>query len=411
MKKITFILSLLGLSSIVANAQGPYSLPFQETFSTVVSGTAYDQTTLNEVLVTKGWVYAEPTPLLIAGPAKISFKTLAQGGSFMTPEIMVPNSGRALELNFYARMLLNDLGSTTADKKTNNLQRNFYAVIGNDTVFDNQKLGYDMENPQMQNFNRFMGTYIYEGASSIRIKFFSTNTYIGVWSGVGKVNADGMIFGNNAGNGTEILSRLDATDTIPAINIAYGENINLGTIDKLNNATGTTVAKTFALKGKNLRNLQTLVESPVDFNDDVSTTIKLPTKNYTPSLGSLNETVTANITVPSATGTYKEKVTVVTDGDRATNATNSSKRPTRTIWFIYTVVDTSTGLDAVSLGINIFAANGKININSSNTCDVQIFNASGAIVHSLNTINNAAIDLPKGLYIVRAGSIVSKIVL
>ncbi len=409
MKEITLTLALLGLMSTTINAQGPYSLPFQETFSTVVSGTAYDQTTLNDVLSTKGWEYVQP--LGTAGNTRISFKTLSEGGYFLTPEITVP-TGTALEINFVARMVLNDIGGTdNAIKKANNLHRNFYAVIGNDTVYDHQKISYDMANPLMQNLNRFMGTYIYDGTSPVKVKFFSTNTYQGVWEG----KADGLIFGNNttSGNtsGTWILSRSGAADTIPAINIAFGENIDFGTIDRNLNASGTVVAKTFPLKGKNLKNFQTLVESPIDFTDDASATIKLPVKNFTPVSGAINQTVTANITVPANVGTYTEKVTVVTDGDRASSATNALKQPTRTIWFTYNVVDTSTGLDAASLGINIFSSNGKINVNSANVVDVQIYNANGLLQKQIFSTNSTSIEMPKGLYIVKAGSVVTKIVL
>lgn len=403
MKKITLLASIL--FATMANAQ-PYALPFQETFSTVVSGTAYDQTTLNEVLSTKGWEYVQPTST--AGATRISFKTLGEGGYMMTPELNV-TSGSALEINLVARMFKNDLGSDAAAKKTNNLHRNFYAVIGNDTVYDHQKLSYDMANgPLMQNLNRFMGTYIYDGPSPIKIKIFSTNTYQGVWgadAGTGIIPQDGMIIGNNtsAGNntGTWILTRSGAGDTIPALNIAYGENIDLGTINEGVNTSGSVVTKSFLFKGINL-------QSTATFNDDASSTLKLATKEYSPASGVINENVGINITVPASNGTFVEKVTLTADGDRSNSATNTAKMPTRTIWFTYTVSGV-TGLNNLNINnLNVISQNGKLTITSDKTEDIEIYNLLGVRIAQFNS-NRAEFTVAKGAYLVRTAQFSTKV--
>lgn len=401
MKKITLLMSLL--LAISTHAQQPYSLPFTETFSTVVNGASYDETSLNNVLATKGWIYAEPTST--AGVSRISFKTLGEGGYMFTPELSV-SSGSALEINFVARMFKNDIGSDAATKKTNNLHRNFYAVIGNDTVYDHQKLSYDMANPLMQNLNRFMGTYIYDGTSPIKIKFFSTNTYQSVWGETANINQDGMTLGNNtaAGNNTGmwILTRSGEQDTIPALNIAYGENIDLGLIDGSINAPGSVLSKNFMFKAKNLQNAAT-------FNDDASVSLKLDSKDYTPISGIINENVGLKITVPASNGTYIEKVTLVADGDRANGATNTAKMPTRTIWFTYRVSNISTSINNVNINnMKVVTENGKMRITSDKIEEIEVLNLLGVRIAKFVS-NQTEMTIAKGAYLVRSAQYSTKV--
>jgi hypothetical protein len=109
MKNITLIISTVIMSALFVKAQGPYSLPFQETFSTLSLGVAYTEETLNATLATKGWGY--PVPKSVTGPTtvRVHTKSISEGGYILTPEINVP-SGTALELNFVMRAFLNDIG-------------------------------------------------------------------------------------------------------------------------------------------------------------------------------------------------------------------------------------------------------------------------------------------------------------
>jgi hypothetical protein len=404
MKRSIFLLSVLLCGSAHIFAQEPYSIPFQEPFAGTSTENVYDNETLNALTSTKGWQIAESitrfSPSATPAPTLngISFKTYGEGGYLLTPQINVPQ-GTALEINFMGRPNLNDIGANDTEKAANNLQRNFYVVIGEDTIYDHHKLSYDIAKPLFQNPNRWMGSIIYEGTSPIRLKFFSTNTYQGVWSGL----QDGIIIQSNSGisNNTGMLIR--QTDTVPALNIAYGQNKNLGTINLTDNPANTTVSKTFSLKGVNL-------VGDVVLSDATATNISLPVKTITPVSGSVNENVTVNIRVPATPGTYKEKVTVVADGDRANNTTNTLKSPIRTIWFTYNVVS-PTGLNDIENQTIVFASGKSIQLRSTAFANAEVYNLSGILLAKKTGVQNASFEVPSGIYIVKAGNQVSKVVL
>jgi hypothetical protein len=203
-------------------------------------------------------------------------------------------------------------------------------------------------------------------------------------------------------NNTGTLVR--ATDTVPALNISYGHNINMGTINLNTNPAGTTVNKSFSFKGVNM-------VGDVVLSDANATNISLPVKTYVPVSGSVNETVALNITVPANPGTYTEKLTVVADADRANNTTNTMIRSTRSIWVRYSVTDTSTDIDALTTKTQITTTNGLIRIQSPTATDVEVFSTSGVLIKNLKNVANATFNLPKGLYMVKTGSQITKITL
>jgi hypothetical protein len=398
MKRSTYLITILVLAAKTMFAQ-PYTLPFQEMYNGTTSLSTYTSSALNLITTTKNW---ELTESIIRSPEVtpgIAFKTFSEGGYLLSPEINI-TSGTALEVNFMARMVLNDIGADAAAKKTNNLLRNIYVILGNDTIYDHHKFYEDGTTPLFQNPIRFMAGYIYEGSSPVKLKFIGKNTYQGVWTS----NQDGLIIMSRSAvtNNTGTLVR--ATDTVPALNISYGHNINMGTINLNTNPAGTTVNKSFSFKGVNM-------VGDVVLSDANATNISLPVKTYVPVSGSVNETVALNITVPANPGTYTEKLTVVADADRANNTTNTMIRSTRSIWVRYSVTDTSTDIDALTTKTQITTTNGLIRIQSPTATDVEVFSTSGVLIKNLKNVANATFNLPKGLYMVKTGSQITKITL
>ncbi len=371
-----------------------------ELFSSTNGNVVYNNESLNDVLSTQGWEIAES---FASGSAsnRFNFKTIAEGGYLLSPELDIP-SGTAIELNMVARMVQNDIGgSDTELKRTNNLHRNFYMVIGNDTVYDHQKVSAGMANPLFQNFNRFMGTYIYDGPNPARVKFLASNTYQDVWED----KQDGMVMGNNtgAGNNTGVLIR-QLTDTIPAINIAYGQHFNLGDINMDSYTPGSVYTATFPLKGVNLR-------QNVVFDDTEATRLSLPVKTFSPIHGKINTWVSAEIEVPALPGTYSAKVTVAADGFRASGVTNSAQTLERTVWLTYSVGDFTSVNSSVANQVYTYVSDRKIQVRSSDVIDVAIYNISGMLLKKFEQIESVEVDMPSGVYIVKAGSKISKIIL
>jgi hypothetical protein len=377
-----------------------YQLPFQELFLGASTANVYTTEVLNASLGTKGWEIGQPITRTSPSTTSngIAFKTLSEGGYLLTPEIDV-QSGTSLEINIIGRLLLNDI--LTPDRNQNNLQRNFFVVIGNDTVYDHHKMSYNVAAPLFQNPIRWMASYIYEGQSPIRAKLFSTNTYEGVWQDL----LDGMIIQSrpDIANNTGLLVR--QTDTVPALNIALGHTIDLGSININDNQQGTIVNKSFLLKGVNL-------VGSVDLSDAEAGSISVPAKSYIPVQGSINEQVPVQITVPAALGNYKEKVTLVADGNRANNTTNVLIRPTRTIWFTYTLKDGVSGLKKKENdSLKISSENGILKIHSVIPKDISVFTISGVLLFHGSRISQKEITLPKGIYIVKSDTDMFKIVL
>jgi hypothetical protein len=351
MKKITTLFCLFLSVTFYSNAQ-PYSLPFQEFYTGSSTEFTYNTTSFNTAIGENGWEIAQSitrSPLVTPG---VAFKTLSEGGYLLSPQINI-TSGTALEMHLFARMVLNN-DNTGSGTNANNLLRNFFVVLGSDTIYDHHKISYDLATPLFQNpGSRFMTSFIYDGASPSRMKFFATNSYSGVWAG----KQDGLILTSAASNTNNTGTLLKATTSVPAINIGYGMSINLGNLNLRNNQANTAASKTFSLKGVNLTN-------SIDLDDSQASRISLPVKVFNPVSGSVNQNVTIIINVPVATGTFTEKVTVVADALRATNTNPATAdlaiRPTRTIWFTYTVVDQTNATDAFQT-----AGSGNWSSNSS----------------------------------------------
>ncbi|MCK9507643.1 MAG: SGNH/GDSL hydrolase family protein [Pigmentiphaga sp.] len=372
-----------------------YQLPFQETFTGTTTATTYNTGKLNASLsTTQGWQIEQSitrTPVLTPG---VAVSTISEGGYLRSPEIDIP-SGTPINIFLNARMALNDSGTDAAEKQTNNNHRNFYITIGNDTVYDHQKISYSVA-PRMQNPGvQFLGSYIYEGNDPATLKFFASNDYQGVWAD----KSDGFVM---------INSRVtENNDLVPAINIPYGTSKDLGMIDLNITSAGSTIQRTFPLKGINL--IQDVV-----FSDSESNTVKLPVKVYSPDAGSIDEDVTVVITVPAEEGIYTEKITVTADANgpsmAAPNKITDLIQPTRTLWFTYSV-DAGTGVHLMSNPATITAHNQVIRIHSTTATNVKVYNLSGVLLHHLAKATSADIPVNKGVYVVKTESVVTKVVL
>ncbi|MCK9506934.1 MAG: T9SS type A sorting domain-containing protein [Pigmentiphaga sp.] len=416
MKKITCLLTLVVVFNFV-KAQSPYNLPFQEMFVGVPSTVVYTTESLNDVISTPGWeIYGSiATPDPQPSPNPFGWKkpsvtnpcvvTLDEGGYILTPELNIPK-GTPLEVSFMARMLLNDKGADNSEKIENNLLRNFYVTIGSDTIYDHHKMSYTIAKPLFQNPNRFMGTIIYEGDSPVRLKLFATNTLEGVWVD----HPDGLSLLSSGAEPTDANTGMliQENTTIPALNISLGHNIDLGTISLSEHPAGSIVNKSFELRGVNLTGNE--ITNDVVLSDDEAVHISLPTTIYTPVEGVVDEVVPVDITVPSESGTYKEKITLAANAIRMNNANTFNERPTRTIWFTYKV-EGASGLNDTKVPVEVFASDGLVRINSPIMLDVTIYNLSGALVHAKKHVQTAQIALDKGVYLVKTGSQVTKVVL
>jgi len=392
----------------------PYSLPFQEMYNGLVSDVEHTSDFLNATLPTRGWEIAgsiatpnpQPSPNPFGwkkpGDNNPCVKTIGEGGYLLTPAIDIP-SGTPIEFSFMARMLVNDKGADNSAKIVNNLERNFYVTIGNDTVYDHHKMCYDIAKPLFQNPNRWMGTFIYEGDGPARLKFFASNTFKGIWDG----NPDGLAILSNGGEPTvdNTGTLVRETNNYPALNIGFGHNIDLGTIALSEFPSGSTVHRSFSLKGINLSNKVTM-------SDESSVSVKLPVKTYYPVSGVVNEEVPIQITVPESTGTYIEKISLTADAVRVNNATETPNSPTRAIWFKFKVEETLGVGEEVYTSLEILAKEGAVHINSpEETTAVNVYSLSGILIKSLKNVQSAIIPLPKGVYLVQTDFQVKKVIL
>lgn len=347
------------------------NLPFLEEFPNLVpSSVSLTNEDINNYSTYKGWQVkngfssgAERMTVINDGITDI--------GYFLSPKIVFEGP---CEIRFFARMKLNDMGSTGTEKSANNKLRNMYAVIGSDTIYDHHKAGMIY----FQNYNEWKCTYSFEGTE--RIKFFAITKDEGVWADV----VDGMTFGAKT-SGIKVQST-----TLPTLNIAYGHTFYLGSFER-NKSHHTT----FDLKGWNL-------SSGVVFTQDVLNKARLQTLTYSPTSGTIQEGVPVIInTLDLEPGSYTEKILL--------NSTGTDFKE-RTIWLTFDV-DEVDGIQTRSYMHKVYGRNGQLVIESSHMSNASIYTLKGSLIKRLNNISTATVSLPKGFYLVEVGNEMHKIIL
>ena len=73
--------------------------------------------------------------------------------------------------------------------------------------------------------------------------------------------------------------------------------------------------------------------------------------------------------------------------------------------------DLGTSISSTVNVAKIFAANGAIHINSSSLVDVEVYNISGKLVKTAKAIQTASFEMQRGVYLVKSGSQIVKVVL
>jgi O-glycosyl hydrolase len=290
-------------------------------------------------------------------------------GYFLSPEI---NFDGPFELSFYARMRLNN-ASATLTQTENNAYRNFYAVIGNDTIYDHHAAG----SSYFQNYNEWSCTYSYEGTA--RIKFFAYTENAGDW--VDKT--DGLTFGPKS----DCVSVTSTTS--PTINIAYGEEIDLGEV-----VQGASGENTFTLKGWYLND-------GVTFSQDTDNQATISTLAYNPDNNNeIDEEITVTIDASDLElGTYTEKLYLNSDiGDFNE----------RTIWLNYEVTSV-TSISTINYVHTVYTQNKTIFIETAYITDIEIYTIEGQRIKQLSNINDASFTLTTGIYLVKIDNEVHKV--
>ncbi|WP_430931147.1 hypothetical protein [Saccharicrinis sp. 156] len=345
-------------------------IPFSDYFSTLVPGSTLTTSDINSFSDYKGWQVHNG---LSSGATRMNVTTVVGDddiGYFLTPEI---NFDGPFELSFYARMKLNNV-STTLTQNENNQFRNFYAVIGNDTIYDHHKNGSTL----FQNYNKWKCRYSYEGKA--RIKFFAITQEAGDWIG----KTDGLTFGAN----NESVSVLETSS--PTVNMAFGESIDLGEVTK-----GSTGSSSFNLKGWNL-------SSGLTFTQSSSNKATISSLSYSPDFfNEINETISVSIDASELElGTYAEKVFL--------NSSNSEIKQ-RTIWLNYEVTS-ATSIKQIEYKHNVYVQFNHVTVDAAYITDVEVFSIGGQKIKDAKHIDHASFNLNNGIYLIKVDHEVHKIV-
>lgn len=345
-------------------------LPFTDYFSNLVANSSSLTTSdINGYADYKGWQVHNG---LSSGADRMHVTHEAGSddvGYFLSPEI---NFDGPFELSFYARMRLNN-SSATLTQTENNSYRNFYAVIGNDTIYDHHAAG----SSYFQNYNKWSCTYSYEGTA--RIKFFAYTENAGDW--VDKT--DGLTFGPKS----DCVSVTSTTS--PTVNIAYGEEIDLGEV-----AQGATGESTFTLKGWYLND-------GVTFSQDATNHATLSTLTYNPDNNNeLDEEITVTIDASELElGTYSEKLYLNSDiGDFKE----------RTIWLNYEVTSV-TSISAINYVHTVYTQNRTIFIEPAYRTNLEVYTIEGQRIKQESNISDTSFTLTTGIYLVKLDNEVHKV--
>lgn len=346
-------------------------LPFVEKFPglTVNSG-PITNSVLNSFSQYKGW---EIRRGFASETDRINITSMvSEEGYIKSPDIDFEG---AFELKFFARMLLNDIGATTTEKVQNNILRNIFAVIGNDTIYDHKKAG----NTLYQNFNEWTCTYIFD--STEQIKFVPQVSDQGVW--VGKT--DGLSFGPKG-----VSVRVQPT-TQPVVNIAYGKKINFGEIQY-----GQSAEFSFPLKGYNLN-------SPLNLNVVGSSHVRLSQSQFIPDAQKqVDESVMVTINSQGLSpGVYTQLLTLTGE---------SPTIRTRHLWITYEVLQSNDLLTHQIDNILVYSFDGNVVIVSNEPENVEIFSIAGVLQYRNIICGEVDIPLKNGVYIINASNKVYKVI-
>ncbi len=79
-------------------------------------------------------------------------------------------------------------------------------------------------------------------------------------------------------------------------------------------------------------------------------------------------------------------------------------------WNIRATLSDETGIETeIGHSLNAFGGNGIITINYADAATAQIFNVAGQLVNSVNLSKSTTVEVPAGVYVVRVGNAVQKV--
>lgn len=337
------------------------TMPFVDDFPTLDVSSTLDNTVINAYSKYKGWTVNGG---LSTTATRLKIKSTANPEAcIMTPEIVLDGP---FELKFNARMLQNSKSGDGKTTQENDLVRNIFAIIDNDTIYDHHKAG---NSALFQNYNQWTSTFFFTGKA--KLKFMAKVGSTGVWSGV----SDGLIFGPN----TDAI-RVQAT-TLPAINVAYGHRLDYGEVlaNSINDIR-------FTIQGQNL-------SEGLALTADEGSNVLLSQYEVPLSGTTVNQQVIFRInTMGLEPGEYTSKVTLKGEDKQI---------KTRTITLHYTVVDALALMDVESKEHSVRALDGSVKVKSSQPNSlVKIYGMTGQLLVSEVINQEVGFDLPQGVYMV-----------
>lgn len=283
----------------------------------------------------------------------------ARDGELISPDIQLE---QPFKLTYKARMIKN---STDA---VYNGKRNFYAIMGTDTIYNHKKTGSTL----YQNYMDWGGTFATTTPEPIRFTSSSTNSDFA---------SDGLVIG-------EIL--IEPT-TEPTLNVGKGKLIDLGQVGQSQAVNGA-----FTLKGWNLNS---------DLSVNYSNTLF---KSYLPETVAVNSSAYAEKTInwsfisPTNVGVYVEKISVT--GGGLTNGANDM--------YLKLQVTSTTDLENIqNPSYHLSTLKGKLIFNSEKTCDLGLYTLEGKLIRLFNQTHSVEIELPKGIYFIKINDLVRKVII
>ena len=283
----------------------------------------------------------------------------SRNGELVSPDIQLE---QPFKLTFKGRMILN---STVA---TYNAKRNFYAIMGNDTLYNHKKTGSTL----YQNYVIWSSTFATSEPEPIRFTANSTNSDFAT---------DGLVIG-------EIL--IEPT-TEPTLNVGKGKMIDLGEV-----GAGQQFNGEFTLKGWNLTGDVNVTYTNPLFSTLIPETLT-PTAEKT-----IEKKFVWNFTAPTNIGNYVDKISVT--GGGLTGGTNDI--------FVKLKVINATDINLLSdKSLRVYSLNNKLVVESEQLNDIQIFSIEGKSIKRYNKTSKIEVELKQGIYLVRIGNVLQKVVL
>ncbi len=343
-------------------------MPFVDDFPGLVSGTLLDNNTLNSFTAYSGWTVEGGVS---SGNDRLKIQSTGNPDAHIsTPDIEIDGP---FELKFNARMLLNEQGSTDAERDENDLARNFYAIVEDDTIYDHHKAGSTF----FQNYNQWKCTYHYSGTTKVR--FVAEVGTSGVWSG----KTDGLIFGP----GSDAV-RVQST-SLPAVNIGFGHRIDYGEV-----LPNTLNDMKYNFKGVNLS------ENLYLSTDDTKVTMNRT--ELQPSGGTLDvEAILRVNTTGLSEGEYTSTVTLTGE---------NTQIKTRTITLAYKVVNALSVNEVLDSDMLVVGMDNALEINVDKPRQVCLYDMSGVLLHQCFLESYARFEMKPGIYLVASEGLVRKVV-